>query len=90
MLTKLLKRMKRPPRKPPTAPIIKAPMRQSKPGAFCVLPSLMASELDTVKWVVRGLCSCLNMLSEKVAMVDAKNTFQVSEKLQKVFGFEIS
>lgn len=82
--------MKSPPRNPPTAPIINAPMRQSKPGAFCVFPSLMASELDTVKCVVRGLCSYLKMLREKVAMVDAKNTFQVNEKDQNVFGFEIS
>ena len=82
--------MNSPPRNPPTAPIINAPIRQSSPGAFYVFPSLMASELDTVKWVVRGLCSYLKMLSEKVAMVDAKNTFHVNEKDQNVFGLEIS
>lgn len=32
----------------------------------------------------------MKILKEKVAIVEAKNTFHVSEKDQNVFGFEIS
>ena len=78
-----------PPMTPPSRPRMNAPTKQSRPGAFWELPSFTISEEETV--IGRLLSqSYLKAEREKVAIVEAKNTFQVKEKDQKVLGFEIS
>ena len=89
MLNQLLILINPPPRTPPAIPSTNAPTKQSSPGAFYELPSLTISEFDTV--IGRLLShNYLKADNEKVAMVDAKNTFQVNENDQNVFGFDIS
>jgi hypothetical protein len=89
ILTQLLILMKTPPMTPPRRPRMNAPTRQSRPGAFCEFPSFTISEEETV--IGRLLSqSYLKAEREKVAIVEAKNTFQVKENDQKVLGFEIS
>ena len=89
VFTKLLNLINRPPKTPPTNPITKAPKRASKPGALRPLPSLMISEFDSVIGRFPSQIY-LKVDREKVAIVEAKNTFQVNENDQKVLGFEIS
>ena len=82
-------RMKTPPIKPPRRPITNAPTKQSIPGEIYELPSLTISEAETL--IGRSLFHiCLKTDRVKVAMVEAKKTFHVKEKDQKVLGLDIS
>jgi hypothetical protein len=89
ILIQLLILIKTPPMTPPRSPSMNAPTRQSRPGAFWELPSFTISEEETVMGRLLSQ-SYLKAEREKVAMVEAKNTFHVKEKDQKVLGFEIS
>lgn len=82
--------MKLAPIRPPKKPITIAANILSNVGAkLLVAASLITSELLTLI-TSRSSYNYLKTLSTKVLIVEAKNTFQVSEKDQKVFGFEIS
>jgi len=89
MLNQLLILINPPPRTPPAIPITNAPTKQSSPGAFYEVPSLTISEFETE---IGNLSSHIYFKAdnEKVAIVEAKNTFHVNENDQNVFGFEIS
>lgn len=82
--------MNKAPNRPPIEPIISAAKILSSVGAFDASDaSLITSEFETLI-TSNPSYSCLNTLNTNVLIVEAKNTFQVKEKDQNVFGFDIS
>ena len=81
--------MNRAPMAPPTTPIMQAATMASR-----YISSLLAANFTVPEFISLILsspsASYLRMVSMKVLILDAKNTFQVKENDQKVLGFEIS
>ena len=75
---------------PPKIPIVKDPTKESRYGVLLLVVNLTLPELTTAIFEMSPVQSYFSILSTNVEILDAKNTFHVSENDQNVFGFDIS